>query len=183
MPKSDQQSNQDWAVILEQLLRGDRLALLRAAQLVNSFLVRWNAYHFREEWDDITQEVVTAAAIALRDGKLRNRQAALGFLYSTARFKYVSRLRIQLRLREGEALAWGEAIEREASQLPEGQRHELRRALERVPEKERRALVAVYIDGRTYEEAALETGIPLGTLKRCLRDGLAQLRAEIGEAG
>ena len=179
MPKSDQ----DWAAILGQLLRGDRLALLRVAKLVNSFLVRWNAYHFREEWDDITQEVVTAAAIALRDGKLRDPQSALGFLYSTARFKYVSRLRIQLRLREGEALAWGEAVEREESQPPEGQRHELRRALERVPEKARRALVAVYLDGRTYEEAARETGIPLGTLKRCLRDGLAQLREEIGENG
>ena len=183
MPKSDQQSDQDWAVILGRLLHGDRLALLQATKLVNSFLVRWNAYHFREEWDDLTQEVVSAAAIALRDGKLRNPQAALGFLYSTARFKYLSRLRILLRLREQEALAWSEATEREESQLPEGQRHELRRALERVPEKARRALVAVYIDGRTYEEAALETGIPLGTLKRCLRDGLAQLRAEIGEAG
>ena len=179
MPKSDQ----DWAVILGRLLRGERLALVRVAKLVNSFLVRWNAYHFREEWDDITQEVVTAAAIALRDGKLRDPRAALGFLYSTARFKYLSRLRIQLHLRDGEALAWSEAIEREESQLPEGQRHELRRALERVPEKARRALVAVYIDGWTYEEAARETGIPLGTLKRRLRDGLAQLRAEIGEHG
>ena len=174
-------SDQDWAAILGRLLRGDRLALLRVAKLVNSFLVKWNAYQFREEWDDITQEVVTAAAIALRDGKLRDPQAALGFLYSTARFKFVSRLRIQLRLRADEALAWGEALERGKSQLPEGRRHELRRALERVPEKERRSLVAVYIDGWTYEEAARETGIPLGTLKRCLRDGLAQLRAEIGE--
>ena len=175
MPNSDQ----DWAVILERLLRGDRLALVGVAKLVNSFLVRWNAYQFREEWDDITQEVVSAAAIALRDGKLRDPKAALGFLYSTARFKYVSRLRIQLRLQEREALAWSEAIEREESRFPEGQRHELRRALERVPEKARRALVAVYVDGRTYEEAARETGIPLGTLKRCLRDGLAQLREEL----
>lgn len=150
---------------------------------MNSFLVRWNAYQFREEWDDITQEVVSAAAIALRDGKLRDPQAALGFLYSTARFKYLSRLRIQLRLEEREALAWSDAIEHEESRLPEGQRHDLRRALAQVPEKTRRALVAVYVDGRTYEEAARETGIPLGTLKRCLRDGLAQLREEIGGGG
>ena len=60
MPKSDQ----DWAAILGELLRGDRLALLRVAKLVNSFLVRWNAYHFREEWDDLTQEVISAAAIS-----------------------------------------------------------------------------------------------------------------------
>ena len=179
MPNSDQ----DWAVILGRVLQGDRLALVGVAKLVNSFLARWNAYQFREEWDDITQEVVTAAAIALRDGKLRDPSAALGFLYSTARFKYVSRLRIQLRLEEREALAWSDAIERGENRPPEGQRHELQRALERVPEKTRRALVAVYVDGQTYEEAARETGIPLGTLKRCLRDGLAQLRAEFREDG
>ena len=179
MPESDQ----DWSAILGRVLDGDRLALVRAAQLVNSFLVRWNAYHFREEWDDLTQEVISAAAIALRDGKLRNREAALGFLYSTARFKYVSRLRIQLRLEGREALAWSEAIEREGSRIPEERRHELRRALERLPERERRAVLAVYVDGQTYDEAARATGIPLGTLKRCLRDGLAQLRAEIGADG
>lgn len=177
MPEPDQ----DWAAILGRVLHGDRLALLRVARLVNSFLVRWNAYQFREEWDDLAQEVVATAAIALRDGKLRDPRAALGFLYSVARFKYLDRLRIHLRLQEGEALAWGEAIERGESPLSEPERQGLRRALERVPEKTRRALLAVYVDGQTYEEAARETGIPLGTLKRCLRDGLAQLRAELGE--
>ena len=172
-------SDQDWAAVLHGVLRGDRLALVRVAKLVNSLLVRWNAYQFREEWDDLTQEVVTAAALALRDGKLRDPQAALGFLYSTTRFKYVSRLRIQLRLRERDELAWGDALGSGEASLTDEQRHELRRALERVPEKARLALLSVYVDGRTYEEAARETGIPLGTLKRCLRDGLAQLRAEL----
>jgi RNA polymerase sigma-70 factor (ECF subfamily) len=171
--------DQDWATVLGRVLRGDPVALLRVARLVNGFLVRWNAYQFRDEWEDLTQEVVTAAAIALRDGKLRDPQAALGFLHSTARFKYVNRLRIQLRLREGEELAWGDALERSESALPEERRQELRRALERVPEKARRALLAVYVDGRTYEDAARETGIPLGSLKRYLRDGLAQLRVEL----
>jgi DNA-directed RNA polymerase specialized sigma24 family protein len=42
-------------------------------------------------------------------------------------------------------------------------------------------VTAVYVGGMTYEEAARATGIPLGTLKRYLRDGLAQLREELGD--
>jgi DNA-directed RNA polymerase specialized sigma24 family protein len=41
--------------------------------------------------------------------------------------------------------------------------------------------MAVYIRGLTYEEAARATGIPLGTLKHYLRDGLAQLRDELSD--
>jgi len=176
-------SDQDWSTILRRLLEGDRLALVHVARLVNGFLVRWNAYDFRDEWDDLVQEVVSAAALALRDGKLREPQAALGFLFRTARFKYVDRLRIQLRLRGGEALAWDEAREGREAEISVERRQELQHALERLPDKARRALLAVYADGYTYEEAAHETGIPLGTLKRCLRDGLAQLRKEFTETG
>lgn len=175
MPESDQ----NWAAVLGRLLQGDRLALLEVTRLVNGFLVRWNAYDFRDEWSDLVQEVASAAAIALRDGKLRDPQAALGFLHSTARFKYVDRLRIHLRLQEGATLAWDEAIAWSERPLADEARQDLRRALERLPERTRRALLSVYLDGRTYDEAARETGIPLGTLKRCLRDGLAQLRGEL----
>ena len=82
--------------MLQRVVEGDRLALLQVGRLVNGFLVRWNAYAFRDEWEDLVQEVVCAAALALRDGRLRERQAVVGFLMSTARFKYVDRLRIQL---------------------------------------------------------------------------------------
>lgn len=176
-------SDQDWGAVLAQVLEGDRLALVRVAKLVNSFLVRWNAYQFREEWDDLTQEAIAAAAIALRDGKLRDPRAALGFLYSTARFKYLNRLRIQLRLREGEQLASEPPHELSESQARVEERQALDAALARIPEKTRLALVSVYVQGKTYEEAARDTGIPLGTLKRCLREGLAQLRAELTESG
>ena len=42
-------------------------------------------------------------------------------------------------------------------------------------------MIAVYVEGRTYEEAAQATGIPLGSFKRYLRDGLAQLREELSD--
>ena len=53
--------------------------------------------------------------------------------------------------------------------------------IEALPEKRREVVVRVYVEGLTYPEAAERTGIPLGSLKRYLRDGLAQLRDELSE--
>jgi RNA polymerase sigma-70 factor (ECF subfamily) len=176
----------DWIGVLRRVVDGDRRALVQAGRLVNSFLVRWNAYDLHDEWEDLVQEVICAAALAVRAGRLRDPQAAAGFLKATARFKYMDRLRILLRLRRGEGLPWEACVAKRERALEEGldaeAREDLRRALARVPEKTRTALTAVYVGGLTYGEAALATGIPLGTLKRYLRDGLAQLRAELGDS-
>jgi RNA polymerase sigma-70 factor (ECF subfamily) len=173
---------QDWAAVIERMVAGDRLALAQLIRLVNGFLTRWNAYDFRDEWEDLIQEVVFAAALALRQGRLRDRAAALGYLRSLARFKYVDRLKHHLRVRRGEVLAWADWIERGEPEssipLDRPAREDLRRALARVPDKQRASLLAVYFGGLTYEEAAASTGIPLGSLKRYLREALAQLRLE-----
>ena len=41
------------------------------------------------------------------------------------------------------------------------------------------AIDGIYAQGRTYEEVAASTGIPLGTMKRRLRDALASLRERL----
>ncbi len=169
----------DWAAVLTRVIAGDRLALLQVARLVNGLLQRWSAYDFRDQWDDVVQDVVTAAALALREGRLREPAAALAYLLTTTRFKYVDRLRAHLRSGEREKLALGEALDLFEPRLGEDARLDLLRALAQLPEAERIALVAVYVEGWTYEEAAVQTGIPLGTLKRRLRDGLARLQQEL----
>jgi RNA polymerase sigma-70 factor (ECF subfamily) len=173
----------DWTAVLQRIVDGDRLALVQASRLVNGFLAYWNAYVFRDEWEDLVQEVILAAALALREGRLRDRQAVVGFLRSTTRFKYLDRLRLQLGRRRGERLPGEEmlaSLERpHEERLGAEAREDLRRALARIPDKKREAVLAVYVGGMTYDEAASVTGIPLGTFKRYLRDGLAQLRDEL----
>ena len=56
-----------------------------------------------------------------------------------------------------------------------------RDAILKLPEKQRLAVLSVYLERRTYDEAARHTEIPLGSLKRYLRDGLATLQAELSE--
>jgi len=174
-----------WIGVLQRIVDGDRLALVQASRLVNGFLMRWNAYDLRDEWEDLVQEVISAAALALRDGRLRDPQAAAGFLKATARFKYLDRLRIQLGSGKGVRLPWEEFVagrERPPEEwLGAEAREDLRRAFARIPDKKRAVVTAVYVAGLTYDEAVRATGIPLGTLKRYLRDGLAQLRDELAD--
>jgi len=186
MSPGGKRGGEDWAAVLERLLEGDRTALLQLTRLINSFLARWNAYDFRDEWDDLIQEVVLAAATGVRDGKLRERGAAFGYLRTTARFKFVDRLKRHLRLAEDASLPWEEVVlaglEPSVEAPDPGARRDLRTALELLPAKQRDAVVAIYIRGETYDEAAAATGTPLGSLKRHVRDGLAALRAALETA-
>ena len=174
----------DWGETLEALETGDALALARLTRLINGFLARWNAYDFRSEWDDLIQEVLMGAVVALREGRIRDRRAVVGYLRSTARFKFVDRLKRHLRCSEDQTLPWEDVVGPDAAILSEDPgdselRHDLVEALERLDEKRRVAVVGVHVQGKTYTQVSEESGIPLGSLKRYLRDGLAQLRDEL----
>lgn len=61
----------------------------------------------------------------------------------------------------------------------EGQR--VRRCLDDLSDIQRQAITLAYFEGHTQVEVAGLLGIPLGTVKSRLRDGLAQLRVALGE--
>jgi RNA polymerase sigma-70 factor (ECF subfamily) len=179
-------SEEDWYAVLEALQEGDSLALAKLTRLVNSFLARWNAYDFRSDWDDLLQEVIIASAVALREGRIRDRRAVVGYLRTTARFKFVDRLRIHMRIKEDQTLPWEDVVGSDElstanTMAPEGLSQDVRGALERLSENRRVAVLGVYLEGKTYNAVAEETGIPLGSLKRYLREGIAQLRQDLGD--
>ncbi|MFP6641681.1 MAG: RNA polymerase sigma factor [Myxococcota bacterium] len=176
----------DWGATLEALLEGDALALARLTRLINGFLGRWNAYDFRSDWEDLVQEVVVAAALALREGRIRDRRAVVGYLRTTARYKFIDRLKAHTRTREDETLPWEEVLAADEAKVAEDpgageMSRDLAQALERLPSKQRLAVVGVHVQGRTYDQVAEDTGIPLGSLKRYLRDGLSQLREDLSD--
>jgi len=167
----------DWAHAIERLQVGDRLALYELTRFITGFLIRWNAFDFRDDWDDLIQEVLIATVRALQEGRIRDRTAVGGYLKSTARFQFVDRLKSKLRLPPDTTLAWEERLEVEAAPVTEpGLSRDLEMALGQLDAGKRAAVLAVYVEGKTYDEAAEELGKPLGTLKRDLRIGLGQLK-------
>lgn len=171
----------DWSEALERLSRGDRLAFAELARLVTGFLAGWRAYDFRDEWDDLVQEVILAGVEAHRARKLRQPAATLGYLRTTARFKFVD----WLRRRRPEPLVSEDGEERVAvawppQEGPEGG-FQIWDHVRRLPETQQRAVMLVYVEGMTYEEASEASGMPLGSLKRYLRDGLAALRVSLAD--
>ena len=177
---------EDWAAALDRLLEGDAQACLKVSRLVGGLLAQWRAYDFRDEWPDVIQEVLLAVTMAARDGKIRDRKATGAYIRSVAHYKYMNHLRRRLGRKEDQPLPWEEATE--ATEWEPGGFEsgadvsaEVRLALAKLPGHVARIVFGVYGQGKTYEQVAKETGTPLGTLKRHLRDGLAELRAQFGE--
>lgn len=177
--------SEDWSAVLERLLEGDRVAFARFNRLVSGCLAQLRAYDFREEWEDLRQEVLLAVLANARAGRLRDPQAFVGYVRIITRNKFIDRLKRQLRYREKQALPWDDETAR-ASAEPEAARAEAPAeaiaAVRELPAEQRRLVEGVYLEGKTYREMSDETGIPLGTLKRRLREGLLALRARLGGA-
>ena len=180
------ESPDEWIAILERFLAGDRVAFLKMNRLITGFLVQLRAYDFREEWEDLRQEVLTSVVANARAGRLREPQKFLGYVRIITRNKFIDRLKNQLRHHEKEALPWDDETARLTTTLgitrEQGEgAADVWSAVRGLPPSHQRLLEGVYLSGKTYQEVANETGIPLGTVKRWLRDALVILRRRLRE--
>jgi RNA polymerase sigma-70 factor (ECF subfamily) len=178
----------DWISIQEALLAGDRAAAAQLARLVTGVLRQLRAYDFDDEWDDLRQEVLIAVLTNAREARLRDPRAFVGYVRIVTRNKFVDRLKQRLRRRERETLPWeDETAQAIAGALAHEEEASLRadvwREVERLPEPERTLVEGVYRAGKTYEEMAADSGIPLGSLKRRLRQALEGLRQRLQQEG
>ncbi len=180
----------DWVQILDQLLAGDRLAFLKINRLITGFLAQLRAYDFRDEWEDLRQEVLLAVVANARAGRLRDPHKFLAYARIITRNKFFDRLGRQVRQREHEkqGLPWDEQTAEVASALPvaaEGDNPvtDVWFAARDLPTQQQLVLEGIYRQGKTYQEVSDETGIPLGTVKRRLREALATLRERLGDEG
>jgi len=162
------------------LVEGDREAFLKVSRLVRGFLVGWRAYDFQDDWPDLIQETAMAAVEGVRKGRVREPEATYNYIRAIAHNHLRRRLIVHLRKSPDAALPIeevdipGENPDAEAVAT-------MRLALSKLSEPQSAALIAVHGNGRTYEQAASDTGIPLGSLKRHLREGMAQLRNQFSE--
>ena len=175
---------EDWRALQEQLLEGDRLAFAKLNRLITSVLRQLRAYDFQEEWDDLRQDVAWAVISNARGGRLRDPQAFVGYVRIITRNKFFDRLKRRVRQREHEVLPWDEETARallEQAPAPVDSDAEVWGEVERLEPEARILVEGVYRQGKTYQELSEETGIPLGTLKRRLRQALGSLRDRLRE--
>lgn len=162
-------SPEDWVAVLDRLLRGDRLAFLEVNRLVTGYLQQLRA------WDSIVANA--------RAGRLRDAQAFLAYVRTITRNKFVDRLKRRLRCKEREAVVWDEETARSLATLPdEAGSPELWAAVRTLPPDQQRVLDGIYTQGKTHQEVSDETGIPLGTMKRRLREAILSLRRRFADA-
>jgi RNA polymerase sigma factor (sigma-70 family) len=170
---------EDWGSVMEELLHGtpdaQLVAFAKLNRLISGFLVNLRAFDHREEWEDLRQIVLMKLVQSFSQGKLREPRALVEYARTITRHEFYDFLqathRTEIRSDPPEIS--------NLEPLDETAALSMRSALLSLPEKQQQVVQAVYIEGRTYEEAATVTAIPLGSLKRYLQQALTQLRKQL----
>ena len=181
----------NWTEKLEGLRSGKPDAVNQIVALITRYLASIGAFRLRDSWDDLVQEVLIA--LLQHPPESREPGAIVRHIQTTCYRRYVDEIRrVRGRKRpvegdNGAGAGWRRNVS--LDEIPEPAEAEdfwarqmdvaVRAALDRLDERKRRALEAVYLMGFTYEEAAAQLETPLGTLKGLLRDGLADLREQL----
>ncbi|MBI4279508.1 MAG: sigma-70 family RNA polymerase sigma factor [Armatimonadetes bacterium] len=132
--------------------------------------------------EEVTQEVFLSVWRGGRDYDPR-RGSARSWILALAHHKSVDAVRHQ-RLRAADRLSeemTGETdVVGEAIRSVEGAR--VREALAALSEVQREAITLAYYQGYTQQEIADRLGLPLGTVKTRMRDGMLRLRILLGRS-
>ncbi len=170
--------------LLPRIATGDERAVRECVQrygaLVWSLARRWSADTLDAE--DAVQEVfIDLWRTAVRFDATRASEA--GWVAMIARRRLIDRARRRQRTPELEAFPSGFDVADEAAESPEEEidresRAERARAVLRsLPPAQRQLLELSLLDGKTHDEIARETSLPLGTVKSHIRRGLLRARA------
>jgi RNA polymerase sigma-70 factor, ECF subfamily len=161
---------------------GDRDALQRAyrehAGRVLALALR--IVRSREEAEDVVQDTFLEVWRRAQDYDAERGEFS-AWIVTMARSRCLDRVRrARVRVRHAQSAAPGEPAETPDSQLVSSQHGaQVRSALARLPEEQRRALELAYFEGLTQQQIAERTKAPLGTVKTRLRLALEKLSPEL----
>jgi RNA polymerase sigma-70 factor (ECF subfamily) len=175
------------ALLVDDLLARDESALRTAMKLYRGVVYGMARRVVAEP--SLAEEVAQDTFLALwrRPGAYDPDRGSLqSFLVGVARNKAIDLVRREEALRKATNALISEAQAESATGAANEptigieERQAVTTALQALSEVQREALVLAYFGGRTYREVAVELGIPEGTAKTRLRDGLIRLRELMG---
>lgn len=135
--------------------------------------------------EEVTQDVFMEVWSKI-DRWSPSRSSAVGWTLMIARRRSIDRVRSEQATRNREDAQAQGSVRGTEPELAESivldEEHEsVRGALESLTDKQRSVIDLAYYEGRTYSEVAETLGLPLGTVKTRMRDGLLRLRDSLGE--
>jgi RNA polymerase sigma factor (sigma-70 family) len=177
----------DWLQVIAQLQDGDRIALLKVTRVITGYLTKYRAYELRDSWDDLCQEVLIAIIKSVQDNRIRNQNAFISYVGIITRNKLSDWIQNCRRAGGDEFLGDSETalaildktLSSNDDQQSQDQLMDLQQSLSQLPEREQKAITAIYLHGYSYAEAAKMLKLPLGTLKRLQTQGLKLLRQKM----
>ena len=179
----EENNSQNWEQLLVLVSEtNDRIAFRR---LFNHFAPRIKSFLMKAGADQTMAEECSQEAMATVWNKAKlfdpNRASASTWIFTIARNKRIDAIR-KVRRPEPDELTWPDEIEpaqEEALELKQ-QSEILADAIKNLPEKQRQLVEKAFFKELSHSEIALETGLPLGTIKSRIRLALERLRHAMG---
>lgn len=171
--------------LLHAVARGDEAALARLYDQYRTILfgLLIRILGSREEAEDVLQDVFIQVWRRAADFD-EKRGKPFTWLVTLTRSRAIDRLRqigARQRLATGAAENQPEEVsDALADTFRSEQKEIVKRALAKLPEEQRRALMLAYYDGLTQSEIASRLSTPLGTVKTRMRSGMNKLRELLG---
>ena len=179
----EENKSHDWEELLVLVSETkDRIAF---RHLFNHFAPRIKSFLMKAGADQTMAEECSQEAMATVWNKAKlfdpSRASASTWIFTIARNKRIDAIR-KVRRPEPDELTWPDEIEpaqEEALELKQ-QSEILADAIQNLPEKQRQLVEKAFFKELSHSEIALETGLPLGTIKSRIRLALERLRHAMG---
>jgi RNA polymerase sigma-70 factor (ECF subfamily) len=177
------------AHLISGIANGDQrcLAKLYDRYGASAMGLAWKVCGNRTIAEDVVQEAFLS--IWQRPGGFDSRRGtAEAFLLGIVHHKAVDAVRRESSVHRREERVAADPLESTENDVMEAawlamRRRDVRNALRQLSVVQREALELAYLHGLTYSEVAVRLGIPLGTAKTRIRDGMIKLRALLSPGG
>lgn len=148
--------------------------------------LRKTAYNYTKNWDDADELVLTVREKAISKWESFKEGTNIGaWLFIITRNQYFSQQRKEKRVVRGEAaeLAIQNAVAPENDAADALTVKQVWQRAESLPLEQRDAIIAIFKDGLSYDEAAARAGVAVGTIKSRVHRGIKALQSSIGPLG